>query len=243
MRWHWVKITTLALMMSLAGSVCSQTRQPCAVLRVIEGQHIELRSGATFRLAGVQALSNFSSQNLSFLAFLDSVVIGKTTELELDESLPETFGYLWRDSSLINVELLQHGWMQVWEDTARFKYRDVFLAAENAARQNKVGLWGFEASQTVDDTVYITKSGKKYHHADCRLLSKNRIALPLSQARADHEACSLCGALTTSSPKALSLQSDGKAATVQCWGKTKKGDRCKREAEAGTKYCWQHRRK
>ena len=32
----------------------------------------------------------------------------------------------------------------------------------------------------------------------------------------------------------------GVAAAAQCEGKTLKGERCKREAAEGSKYCWQH---
>lgn len=247
MRWDWAKIST-AVVASLAVAALSQTRQPCAVLRVIDGERLELRSGATIRLAGVQAFLNLASNRFQIFSFFDSLLIGKTVELERDENLPENCGYLWRDSVMVNVELLRRGWMQVWEDTARFKYRDIFQAAENSARQNKSGGWKFMAvvdSAQVggEDTVYVTKSGKKYHHAGCRLLSQNRTALPLSQARVNYSACRLCTASANLPKEALSLQPNSKTTTVQCWGKTQKGDRCKREAEAGSKYCWQHRRK
>ena len=247
MRSDWAKISTMVVVL-LAVAASSQTRQPCVVLRVIDGERIELRSGATTRLAGVQAFPNLAVNHSQTLAFLDSLLIGKTVELELDEDLPEDRVYLWRDSVLVNVELLRRGWMQAWEDTARFKYRDIFLAAETTARQNKSGGWKFMAAVDAAnaggvDTVYVTKSGKKYHRADCRLLSPNRTALPLSQARVDYNACRLCFSSVNSSQEVVSLQPTNKAPVVHCWGKTKKGDRCKREAEAGSKYCWQHRRK
>lgn len=245
MRRELLKITALML---LPVAVWSQARQPCAILRVIDGERIELRSGAIIRLAGVKILPNFSPTRFQIISYLDSLLLGKDIELEFDTNLPEDCAYLWRDSVLANVELLRRGWMQVWEDTGQFKYREIFMVAENAAKQNKSGGWksvAFVDSAKVvgDDTVYVTKFGKKYHRAHCRLLAQNKIALLLSQARVDHEACRLCIVAVNASSKALSLQPNGKTAAVQCWGKTKKGDRCKREAEAGQKYCWQHRRK
>jgi endonuclease YncB( thermonuclease family) len=246
MRRELLRITTLALMLLPVAS-WSQTRQPCSILRVIDGQRIELRSGAMIRLAGLQALPNFSSNRFQIFAFLDSLLIGQSIEVEFDEGLPESCGYLWRDTLLINVELLRRGWLQVWDDTARFKYRDIFLAAQNAARQNKFGGWKSAASVDSvslieDDTVYVTKSGKKYHRAGCRLLSQNKIALPLAQARGDHEACRLCEKAAPSA-KTLLAQPENKTAPTRCLGKTKSGERCKRDAEAEAKYCWQHRRK
>ena len=35
-----------------------------------------------------------------------------------------------------------------------------------------------------DITVYITKTGKKYHKANCRYLRKNKIPISLEQAKA-----------------------------------------------------------
>jgi hypothetical protein len=45
-----------------------------------------------------------------------------------------------------------------------------------------------------DRIVYVTKSGTKHHAGDCRYLSKSKIAIKLSGARASgYTACSVCG--------------------------------------------------
>ncbi|MDQ7094244.1 hypothetical protein REC12_11650 [Desulfosporosinus sp. PR] len=42
-------------------------------------------------------------------------------------------------------------------------------------------------------TVYITKTGKKYHRDGCRYLSKSRIPISLSDAESEgYEPCSVC---------------------------------------------------
>lgn len=41
-------------------------------------------------------------------------------------------------------------------------------------------------------TVYVTKSGDKYHLGGCRYLSKSRIAISLDRARAGYSRCSVC---------------------------------------------------
>jgi hypothetical protein len=47
--------------------------------------------------------------------------------------------------------------------------------------------------QTKEQTVYITKTGKKYHRATCRYLSRSKIATSLKDARANgYSACSVC---------------------------------------------------
>ncbi|MCG3120364.1 MAG: hypothetical protein ALAOOOJD_03027 [bacterium] len=245
MRRDLLKITILALM-PLAVAGWSQPRQPCIILRVLDQAHVELQSGATIRLAGVKAVMNLSFHRFPINSLLDSLIISQPLELEFDENLPDSCGYLWRDSLLINLELLRRGWMQVWDDTAHFRYRDIFLAAENAARGNKIdALATFVDSVKVvsDDTVYVTKSGKKYHRAHCRLLSQNKIALPLSQARIDYGPCRLCASAAMAPKESLSLQPQGKTISLQCLAKTRNGDRCKREVVTGSKYCWQHRPK
>ncbi len=42
-------------------------------------------------------------------------------------------------------------------------------------------------------TVYVTKTGSKYHSGGCRFLSKSRRAISLSSARTRYSACSVCG--------------------------------------------------
>ena len=57
------------------------------------------------------------------------------------------------------------------------------------------GLWSEAASEATDkpDTqVYVTNTGKKYHTAICRYLSKSMIPISLSEARARYEPCSVC---------------------------------------------------
>jgi hypothetical protein len=50
-----------------------------------------------------------------------------------------------------------------------------------------------QQSQTKEQTVYITKTGKKYHTATCRYLSKSKIPISLRDAKANgYTACSVC---------------------------------------------------
>lgn len=47
--------------------------------------------------------------------------------------------------------------------------------------------------QTKEATVYVTNTGKKYHRAGCRYLSKSQIPISLSDAKADgYGPCSKC---------------------------------------------------
>jgi endonuclease YncB( thermonuclease family) len=251
MRLDFIKITPLVILI-LAGALTGQTRQPCIVARVLDSCRVELASGEIVRLIGLQAFPNSSSNLIQSNSFPDSLIIGKSLWLESDDHWPANFGYLWRDSLLINAELLWQGLARVWDDTIQFKHQGIFLIAEHKARAAKRGNWKYvkffsvETGHTTtagDDTVYVTQSGKKYHRAGCRLLSENKTALPLSQAHLEYDPCRLC-IDSSIAPKGISpLEPNGKKVSMQCLGQTKSGNRCKRGAESGSKYCWQHRRK
>jgi hypothetical protein len=50
-----------------------------------------------------------------------------------------------------------------------------------------------QQTQTKEQTVYATKTGKKYHRATCRYLSKSKIPMSLKDAKAQGlTACSVC---------------------------------------------------
>ena len=50
-----------------------------------------------------------------------------------------------------------------------------------------------QQTQTKEQTVYITKTGKKYHTATCRYLSKSKIPISLKDAKAKgFTPCSVC---------------------------------------------------
>lgn len=43
-----------------------------------------------------------------------------------------------------------------------------------------------------DVTVYVTKTGAKYHRAGCQYLRQSQIAMKLSEAKKKYTACSKC---------------------------------------------------
>lgn len=45
---------------------------------------------------------------------------------------------------------------------------------------------------TQEQTVYITRTGSKYHRSGCRYLSKSMIPISLSEASANYGPCSVC---------------------------------------------------
>jgi hypothetical protein len=103
-------------------------------------------------------------------------------------------------------------------------------------------------------TVYITKTGAKYHTDGCRYLSKSKIAIDLNDAiNQGYGACSVCKPPTKASNQATtktkttasevqsqSTNSVSRSTSVQCSATTKAGLRCKRMTKSPNGRCWQH---
>lgn len=59
------------------------------------------------------------------------------------------------------------------------------IVAQAPARQQQ--------PQTKEQTVYVTRTGKKYHTATCRYLSRSKIPISLKDAKTQgFTACSVC---------------------------------------------------
>lgn len=103
-------------------------------------------------------------------------------------------------------------------------------------------------------TVYITKTGAKYHSGGCQYLRRSSILIELNDALdRGYTACSKCNPPTLVSKKEKAtvnpqpqikekVKSSTEVTSSQCQAITKKGTQCKRKAEPGSKYCWQHSR-
>jgi hypothetical protein len=101
-------------------------------------------------------------------------------------------------------------------------------------------------------TVYITKTGEKYHAEDCRYLSRSSYAIELSDAIArGYDPCSVCKPPTAITKKSQNADNEPKQAeynapeikslqSAQCSPTTQKGARCKRMTKSTNGKCWQH---
>jgi hypothetical protein len=106
-------------------------------------------------------------------------------------------------------------------------------------------------AQSAATTVYVTRTGAKYHTASCRYLSRSQIPMALGEASKRFSPCSICrppilGATATPAvPEGGSTRAAPPSKTSvsgQCQATTKKGTQCSRKAKAGGEYCWQHER-
>lgn len=199
-----------------------------------------------------------------------SLVEGKHVRLEYDRERRDKFGrtlaYVFlEDSSFVNALIVEKGYG--WAHTKfPFRYADRFRRLESEARSAKRGLWGIGESAgrmelggvsrdlgiqsdgaDPETVVYVTRSGKKYHVEGCRSLARSMIPISLSEAVLRFGPCGICSPPTLRGSGISGIRGQGvertpPAGAVRCQALTKKGTQCKRNARAGSSYCWQHDR-
>lgn len=99
----------------------------------------------------------------------------------------------------------------------------------------------------LSQTVYVTKTGEKYHRKECQYLRNSSRSIDLKDAVAvGYEPCKVCKPQTGNSRSSTFQQnnntkkSSAVARSVQCSGITKKGTRCKRMTTNSSGRCYQH---
>lgn len=108
------------------------------------------------------------------------------------------------------------------------------------------------ANTLTAQTVYVTKTGEKYHKSNCRYLKYSKKEIQLKEALDyGYVACAVCKPSeqlgTSFSAKSNSLTASTssksypkKSIATQCTGKTKLGSRCKRKTKSANGRCYQH---
>lgn len=149
-------------------------------------------------------------------AFTQNLLLGESVYLRLGVDEMDKYGrllaYLYRapDGLFVNLEIVRQGYGHAYTQFP-FKHMELFRHYERRAREAGKGLWGDakvsttasqEASPIIrvaptdhehdNVTVYITRTGKKYHRAGCRYLRKSQIPISLKDAKRRYSACSVC---------------------------------------------------
>ncbi|MDP4207461.1 MAG: hypothetical protein Q8928_01475 [Bacteroidota bacterium] len=112
-------------------------------------------------------------------------------------------------------------------------------------------LFLFSSVNTLAQTVYVTRTGAKYHAAGCHYLSRSCYAIDYKKAvQQGYTACKICKpsvSKTATYPSSSSEKQyrsstprENKAQAQQCTATTQKGTRCKRTTTNANGRCWQH---
>lgn len=103
-------------------------------------------------------------------------------------------------------------------------------------------------------TVYVTKTGEKYHKSTCKYLKYSKKEITLKKAKElGYISCKVCKPPKavdekSTTKKKISLSSKPKTTAptltktiaTQCVGRTKSGSRCKRKTKNADGRCYQH---
>ncbi len=138
------------------------------------------------------------------------LVDGKTVRVEYDwnrkDKYNRTLAYVYLlDGTFVNAEIIRQGYGFAYTRYP-FKYLEQFRKLEREARAGNRGLWAPDAktapparsrsgSQHASEPVmaYVTRTGTKYHRADCPLLSRTAATpMPLTEAIKKYSACAIC---------------------------------------------------
>ncbi|HSE34767.1 MAG TPA: thermonuclease family protein [Candidatus Paceibacterota bacterium] len=180
----------------------SGERTPEAVLRVIDGDTIELASGERVRYIGIDTPESVDPRRQveclgKEAAERNRELVGnRVVLLESDIEERDKYGRLLRyvyleDGTMVNETLVREGYADPATFPPNIRHVDRFLAAATLAREEKRGLWGAictDASDTVtasepttapDGCVIkgnISSSGERIFHApECPYYSRTRI--------------------------------------------------------------------
>lgn len=101
-------------------------------------------------------------------------------------------------------------------------------------------------AQEKEQTVFVMKTGTKYHLSSCRYVTHDSTSMKLSKAEKNgYTPCSVCkptGAKIDAAPveSATSHTVLKPGSSRQCSGMTKKGTRCQRVTTNSNGRCYQH---
>lgn len=144
--------------------------QQAVVVRVVDGDTIEIATGEKIRLIGVDTPESVhpskpvEAYGKEAAAFTRSHLEGKNVWLEYDVERTDKYGrllaYVWlADSTMFNATLVKEGYAQVYTWPPNVKYVDLFVQLQQEAREAKRGLWSDPTVADPQTTQWTTQTG------------------------------------------------------------------------------------
>lgn len=193
-------------------------QSPLGVARIWDDLSVVVRDGdaeRAVRLIGVRI--DADEDRTRIRPVLEGLLLGESVFLVAgaqpgpDGAEAPQPAYVFRapDGLFVNLELIRQGAARV-QTRPVFEHRELFRHYEGRARAAQKGLWSPRpaavaapgASSNVpateqaagggEDTVYVTRTGTKYHRAGCQHLSKSSSPIKLADARRGYQPCKVC---------------------------------------------------
>jgi micrococcal nuclease len=197
------------------------------VVRVIDGDTIEIENGERVRYIGIDAPETVDPRKSVQCFGIEAskknreMVEGRLVRLEKDITDRDKYNrllrYVWIGDMLVNLELVKQGFAYSYSYPPDVKYQDQFLKAQEEARRVGRGLWGacpaspepaptppvsysFPRSSSCLIKGNISAGGEKiYHLPECSFYAKTKI----EEARGERWFCSELEAQAAGWRKAL----------------------------------------
>ncbi len=147
------------------------------VVRIIDGDTIELAGGDRLRLLGLDTPEKGQPYYDSAKAFLNALILGKHIEVSYSKRRRDGYGrllgYIYVDSTWVNKEILKKGLahLYLFDDNLSDKAKiDELLSAQVNAMEGGQGLWSIRLPE--EDYYLAVKGSYRFHRPTCRSLIK-----------------------------------------------------------------------
>lgn len=121
------------------------TGETAQVAFVVDGDTIKLAGGRRVRYIGVNTPETGQIYAAEAKAFNESLVEDQEVWLEPDVQETDRYGrllaYVWAGDTFVNLELVRRGYANTYTLPPNVRYADVFVQAEQEAREAGRGLW------------------------------------------------------------------------------------------------------
>ncbi len=150
---------------SVAGTASTVSTGLVKVIRVIDGDTIEIEGGERVRYIGIDTPETVDPRKPVQCFGVEAsrknkeLAEGKEIRLEKDITDKDKYGrllrYVWIGESMINLELVKQGFASSYSYPPDIKHQDDFVKAEREARDAKRGLWGAPCQENTNATAPV----------------------------------------------------------------------------------------
>jgi micrococcal nuclease len=142
------------------------------VIRIIDGDTVELTGGERLRLLGIDCPEKNEPYYDSAKIMVENFLAGEIVEVAFSERRRDRYGrllgYIYLDSQLINSAIIRQGlgYVYLFDDNLGDKQNiELLLTAQDEAIHNRRGIWSINR---VEEEYYLAKKGSlRFHRPTC----------------------------------------------------------------------------
>jgi micrococcal nuclease len=118
------------------------------VIRVIDGDNLELDNGKSIRLYGINCPEKGEKYSKEAIDLSTQLALNQQISIDYQPNYStdrwgRILGYVFIDDTFLNEELVRQGYCQVtiYSKRAKLKYQNQLVNAQEQAKQDKLGKW------------------------------------------------------------------------------------------------------